>query len=520
MALNHVCKWTEHGWVRTDAMGFAEEAKGPVPASSHMLMCEICGQYVTLAYGSKREPYFKHTKNENKDCPDRTQYLTLDALEAMKRKFFLPLKIEIQSNTYANFYLGIPSGCLNQDCEDGEIVIKHDGKVLHRSIERLDFGKMSYLSLGGFPSKIYELSDVGSILKENCPRQVEGISEEGALFEKLDEKTGKKLPPDADVVINQPYLLVCKKGKSFFYKFHYLDVHQICEIKDGWQRRFVYEIKATLFSKENAEFFQDLHTRLTDVPVQLYPVWPVYVERPYQILSREPTIFFYLTGRFVEFRIYPPSILQKISSSESGASCYKIRYQDRQYMAFASRTNALQFTFFNTTDVEFANHAKTKVTVLDDNGQKIEQGEQTELPIHNQINVLMAFNGYAELSGSDGVLKEKISIKADEKLQIKDLHSGCRLKIYCGQDCVWQIFYKKKNQETNRSSLDSEILHQIMSYNDDLIPVPRALGAMILKFKDNKKLTRWFARQIHKGKISRRALKLLIMKVSEDKKNE
>ena len=46
-SLNHVCMWSEHGWVRVTAEeAAAKHPGGTVSAHSGLFMCELCGQYV------------------------------------------------------------------------------------------------------------------------------------------------------------------------------------------------------------------------------------------------------------------------------------------------------------------------------------------------------------------------------------------------------------------------------------------------------------------------------------------
>ena len=54
-SLNHVCMWSEHGWVRVTAEEAAAiHTGGTVSAHSGLFMCELCGQYVTLTDGYTR----------------------------------------------------------------------------------------------------------------------------------------------------------------------------------------------------------------------------------------------------------------------------------------------------------------------------------------------------------------------------------------------------------------------------------------------------------------------------------
>lgn len=52
MPLNHVCQWKDKGWKKITIQQVAKEAPYGVSAKSGLFMCEVCGQYVTLASGN------------------------------------------------------------------------------------------------------------------------------------------------------------------------------------------------------------------------------------------------------------------------------------------------------------------------------------------------------------------------------------------------------------------------------------------------------------------------------------
>lgn len=75
MPLTHVCVWDKNGWKKITVNQAVKMTRGygGVSASSGLFMCELCGQYVSLTSGNIRNPYFKHSKEEeSKDCPERT----------------------------------------------------------------------------------------------------------------------------------------------------------------------------------------------------------------------------------------------------------------------------------------------------------------------------------------------------------------------------------------------------------------------------------------------------------------
>ena len=72
-SLNHVCVWSDSGWKKiTVEELLAQNPQGGISAKSGLLMCELCGQYVTFARGRTNQPHFKHSKYEDdKNCEER-----------------------------------------------------------------------------------------------------------------------------------------------------------------------------------------------------------------------------------------------------------------------------------------------------------------------------------------------------------------------------------------------------------------------------------------------------------------
>lgn len=515
MQLEHVCKWTKNGWVRTNAESCRKEFNRTVSAYENKLMCELCGRHVTFVYGKKQIPHFRHERADQNNCPDYTD--SSKEKEALKRKYSLPLKMEFTPSMAIVFKIGFPNGCINWE-KDGKIVIERKGRAPRPytySSEKLDKGKTTYLTVGSVPAEKYLIKDFDGILKKTSPREIEGIKGT-ALF---DEETGKKLPPDADVVVDHTYLLIRSKKSAFTYPVTAsLKVNKINNIEPEW---CIYEVSATQFSEDAASFFLKFHTRLTNAPVQFYPIWPECVQKPYEVLCREKDLFFYLSGsdtKLISGQVYSAT---EIASDSENSKVVKVLCDGRKKTMFASRFNVLQYTFYNHNNLsEFANHSKTEIAVLDDNNQKVGFGEQESLPFKNVVTIKMKYDGFVELTDSDGVLLYREDVKADQKTRIENIRFGCQLKIYCGKDCIWQASYQKKRQAKQiKAPLGRDLLIQLASYKRDMVPVPRAIGAMALKFKDNPALCRWLAAQLHRGKISRRALQILRTKAQEEKEN-
>lgn len=94
------------------------------------------------------------------------------------------------------------------------------------------------------------------------------------MFEK---DSGKKILYDADIEIKKEYYLL-KRGSRTVMTCQGMSKKKILQKQIGWQTWTLYVVSASEFNEDTAKFFLDFHCRLTDYPISLQPVWPLYVE--------------------------------------------------------------------------------------------------------------------------------------------------------------------------------------------------------------------------------------------------
>ncbi len=521
-ALTHVCMWKENKWVKTTAEEVSKLNSGEtISAASGLLMCELCGQYVTLTRENIRGPYFKHSSEEqSKDCPERTSSNPAESYRPEEPRP-LPLKLVIHSPQSAEFQIGFVYKTSVSAPKAGmgkiEIQAEEFGSKPYRCYsiaDRLIPGTITYLSVGSVPAEKYQLTypDAENTAKTLFwPKELDGVSKEGTFF---DFETGKKLPVDADVVIKHPYLLVNKC--RFLLPRCNLKIEKVCDLK-GW---YIHKITAERCDENIARFFLNYHLRLTDAPAKLYPIWPVYLETPCRILSNGWNVYFFMTGEGIDPIVFPHALVQRDEIS-SFASLLKIASNERQQIVCAGRLkNVLAYTYLWRADLsKAANSADLKVNVhVSDNADnEIASGEHGKLPRKECLWVSLNFDGTAELVDFKGSIINKYKIKAGRKICIAVVQFNCEIRIYCGLDCVWSAVYKRPAAE--KAGTDKEFLLKISAYKGDLIPVPHALGSIANKFIDCPELCCWLRTRIRQGAISHKALNALKDKIMEDKSN-
>lgn len=284
-SLTHVCMWSDHGWKRITAEQAARlHPGGTVSARSGLFMCELCGQYVTLTDGDINVRYFKHSAYEkSKDCPERT-FGSGYTPSYSSQEHDLPIRITSISSSSYRFELGLIRAPISSLSKDFRIEIKPKGASDVSFVfakERLNSDSITYLPIGDRPFEKYALNfkNGNDQIREFWPAEINGIDPEGALFEK---SSGQKLSYDADVEIGKEYYLL-KRGHLYVKAYNGITIREILQKRTGWETWSLYEIYAAEFNEAAARFYLDFHCRLTEHPVSLHPVWPLFIEGNYVI---------------------------------------------------------------------------------------------------------------------------------------------------------------------------------------------------------------------------------------------
>lgn len=341
-SLNHVCMWVDNQWKPVKAHEIVSSHQiGGVSGYSGLFMCSLCGQYVTFANGDVYTAYFKHRKEElSKNCPERTfgpGYI----IRYDTQKHDLPLKMHINRGELS-FEIGllkVPTNYLNRD---SFIEIQSDDKAetFRYNSERLSPDAVTYLSVGKNPSSQYSIKihnaskDIGLY----WPSIVAGVDLEGTFF---DAESGKKLPNDADVVINRTYYLLTRR--MIYQSISNVDIRKIYDVYKNGQYIRVYRVEASAYSKESACFFLDYHCRLTEHPVKIQPVWPVYADSPYLIKHNRKEMYIHIAGE-AELHLFPKAY-SSVKSCINGKIA-KISVNNKQQFISVGRTHALEYKYF------------------------------------------------------------------------------------------------------------------------------------------------------------------------------
>lgn len=506
-SLTHVCMWSDNGWEKITAERAAElHPGGTVSAHSGLFMCELCGQYVTLTDGKIYTRYFKHSSHEkSKECPERT-FGAGYSITYAPQEHDLPIRITNISASSFSFEVGLIRAPISSLNKDFRIEIKPKGVFDVSYIftkERLNSDGITYLPIGERPFEKYMLNfEKGNDkLREFWPEEIRGINPEGTLFEK---NSGIKLTYDADVEIKKEYYLL-KRGHIYRTSHSSMHIQEITKKRIGWEFWTLYIVSASTFNEDAARFYLDFHCRLTDHPVLLKPVWPIFTEGTHVIKCSNNRIHFLVDGNVAAIKTFPPVTIRRLTYNLSQLKLYEMLCSGRQQLISAGRTQALQYTYFwkEPLDHEGVN---PEVLVTDLTGAEVNPGETDILPHNKMLRIKSTFDGEIIILNNDYVT-DKRKMYSEKYVDIDRLFYGISVRVVIGLDIIWQISFKK--QQPIVANDETEILKRITHVSGAIIPAPHALRNILANMSFYPQISKWIRQCIMSGAINERSYRRL-----------
>ena len=506
-SLTHVCMWSDNGWKRITAEQAAKlHPGGTVSAHSGLFMCELCGQYVSLTDGAVQTRHFRHSAYEkSKNCPERI-FGAGYSISYGSQEHDLPIRITGVSSSSFRFEIGLIRVPIGSLCRDFCIEIKPKGVSATPYVftkERLNYEGITYLPLGEKPFEKYTLNlkNGSDKLLEFWPAEINGIDPEGTLFEK---SSGKKLTYDADVEIEKEYYLL-KRG--YFYRKSYssIRIREIVQKQFGWESWTLYMVSASAFSEEAARFFLDFHCRLTDHPVSLQPVWPLFVEGNYIVKHSQDNMYMLVEGNVATVKTFPSAAVCQLNHNASYPKLYEVHCSSRQQLISAGRTQALQYTYFWKEPLNQVG-LPPEILVTDLSGSKVLPGKANTLPHSKALLFKSTYDGELIISNKDHVV-DKRKIYADKPLELDGLSYGVSVQAVIGLDVVWQIDFQK--QPSILANDEVEILKHISRVSGASIPAPHSLRNILAAMSRYPQICQWIRKCIKEGTINEQSYRRL-----------
>ena len=504
-SLTHVHMFSEHGWRKTDVSEAASQFPSTVQAASGIFMCELCHQYVAFTKpGKKGSRYFTHTPNEDKSCPERTFNAGANT-NCSIREHDLPIRLKHTSTDFSFEIglLGIPESVL-KELRDQTIQIspaRGGGPIFfYRLKERLLEDQITYVTISSTPFQEYQIQlDCRNLPAFSFwPKRIRGIDPGGTLFDAI---SGKKIPYDADIQIKKSYLLL--RASHIAYTSNSVSLKQIMFKPKPGRYWYLYEVSANALDKAAADFFLKLHCRLTDQPVSIQPIWPLYTKGPYVIHHNSQEMVFYVRGD-VTTKCYPPSG-QECEQIDGLGNLEFIQCIDRQQLisagheyqlAYGSLRRRLKYTYLwyePLTKYE----SLPSVSVTDLSGHDILQGLADMLPPKNILRIYTPYDGFVTIRNRGRVI-EKRRLEANLSSEITSIQFGYELEIFQGLDCVWSIQYQRKHRQTENAAL---ILQRLKRINGPSVPISHAWGAAAEYLEDYPHIKQWLYQRIREGSM-------------------
>ena len=511
-ALNHVSVWSGNGWRRITAEEAAKlHPGGTVSARGGLFMCELCGQYVTFTNGEVYTRYFRHNSREkSKDCPDRTlRYYNVPPYNSNEHT--LPLRIRVSPSTGFSFEIGFIRVPQNYFTTETRITITPSEGI--RSFvytpERLDREGVTYLSVGDQPTKEFsiKIENANRRIIDFWPESVPGVDADGTVF---DADTGKKLPYDSDVTVNHKYYVVSQR---FLWSGGTdLSVREIASKKiignASYRKWNVYEVTASKYSESAARFFLELRCRLTDSPVEIHPIWPVFCTDPYVIRHNKNYIFLYILGNIQNTRTFPEAKTIDLTPHNEplpDGKVVKIIPNDRQQLISVGRNSPLQYLYYWHEPLNKTTHLPD-VSVTDYNGAHLTGGICNTLPPKHMLRVSVPFDGLLVIK-KDGIVVEKRKLVPNHPGEVNSISWGTEIKILVGLDCIWCATYSHPKRQQNG---EEDLLKTLEAAHGDMIRIPHTVGNMASQLQSFPAVKKWLYTQIRKGYIKKDAYKSLM----------
>ncbi len=507
-SLTHVCMWSNNVWEPITAEQAAKlhpDGGGTVSAHSGLFMCELCGQYVILTDGDIRRRYFKHSAYEkSKDCPERTSRAGY-SISYSSQEHDLPIRITGVSSSSFRFEVGLIRAPISSLNKDFRIEIKPKGVSDISYVftkERLNYDKITYLSIGERPFEKYILSfqNGSDKLHEFWPPEIKGIDPEGTLFEK---PSGKKLSSDADVEIEKEYYLL-KRG---IYKKSYssMRIVEIMQKRIGRETWTLYVVSASALNEDAARFYLDFHCRLTERPVSLQPVWPLFVEGNYIVKHNQNSMYMLVDGNVALVKTFPHVTVNPLN--DNIPKLYEVPCSSRQQLISVGRTQALQYTYFWKEPLDQV-ELHPKVSVTDLSGVKVDPGETNTLPRNKTLRFKSTFDGELIIFNNNRVV-DKRKISADKTIELDGLAYNLSVKVVIGLDVIWEINFKKQQPLAAKDEI--EILKHITQVSGVTIPAPHSLYNMLAGMNCYPQIRQWVRKCIKNGIIYEQSYRKLQM---------
>ena len=513
MPLTNVWTRDAHGeWVRTDAEKTDRNHRYTVSADSHMFRCYSCFQYVTFVKGSEyRVSHFRHSSSEtSKDCEDRSQIYNSGYASSLQTNAPDPLRMLLDGNRIVLEIGFLPASTteLNK-AVDANATISIHGSTGKPDVYRVDYSRFAPHTMCWLNLPLSWAAKYSVVVKPSgcTPRlwsiQRTALSKTGDLF---DCKTGRRIPEKSDVMVGKEYYFLCSRW-TYLAPRRSVQMRKIEIHNDGWS---LYQICARSYTDEAADFFFDLHLRLTTAPADIDILWPPVVEDDDMIDTNQKNLVFLVSGEsdFEAFPTYGSFVTSNIEIAEHERIIY-IKNTGALQMVSASRYNQKLRSLYVRPLEAAPEMLPPNIQILDEDRKPITEGELVKLPKNGTLVLNSEVDAYVDVSDQYGLCYRK-SLVSGTETRITDLKYGMTLTIRQGLDIIRTISIKQTQRSKGR-------LDESVKWSGKMVQFPRRYAGILNQIDHSSPLYAKVLNALQTGQIPENGLKSIIKLMEVDR---
>ena len=507
MPLTNVWTRDAYGeWVRTDAEKTDRNHRCTVSADSRMFRCYSCFQYVTFVKGSEcRVSHFRHSSSEtSKDCEDRSQIYSYGAYGSpLQANAPDPLRLLLDGNRIV-LEIGFlpPSTVELKKAVDANATISIQGSTGKPDIYRVDYSRFAphtmcwlHLPLSWASKFSVTVKPSGSVPRLWTINRT-SLSKSGDLF---DCKSGRRILEKSDIMVGKEYYFLCSRW-TFLPTRRSIQMRKIEIRNDEWS---LYQICACSFTDEAADFFFNLHLRLTTAPADIDILWPPVAENDDMIDTNQKNLVFLVSGES-DFEIFP-TYGSFVTSNKEIAEHERIIYIKNTgalQMVSVSRYNQKLRSIYVRPLEAAPDVLPPSIQITDEDRKAIAESDLSKPP-KNGILVLNAeVDAYVDVSDQYGFCYRKSLISGTES-RITDLKYGMTLTVRQGLDIIRTISIKQARPSKGRPN-------ESVKWSGKMVPFPRRYAGILNRIERSSNLFAKVFNALQTGRIPENGLKSLI----------
>lgn len=258
-------------------------------------------------------------------------------------------------------------------------------------------------------------------------------------------------------------------------------------------------------NEDAARFYLNFHCRLTEHPVSLQVVWPLFVEGNYIVKHNQNSTYVLVEGNVEKIKTFPSVNVCQLNNSDSKIKLYEILCSGRQQLISVGRTKVLQYTYFWREPLDYVG-LYPKILVKDVNDSEFAPGETDVLPPKKILCFKSTFDGELIIYNNNCVV-DKQKIYADKNIELDGLCYGLSVQVVIGLDVIWEVEFKKTQPIVENDEV--EILKQITNVSGIPIETPHPLKNILVGMNCYPQICQWIRKCIKKGVINEQSYRRL-----------